>query len=374
MADKRSSAADEGLDEGLMGFVSAVSGDAFVRVEESLGSGYVRLKVAEAERRQAKHDIRCVEDIVVELLRNARDAHAQRIFIATSTGEKADGEKQRTVTVVDDGVGIPPEMQELIFEPRVTSKLDTMVVDPWGVHGRGMALSSARSNSENARVVLSTPHKGSILAITTDPSALAERTDQSTWPKVERKEGGMLHVAKGPHNIIRRAVEFAVEYPGIDLYLGSPAEVLATLVMLARFELNESDLLFGDDLDRLSIWQRPGAASDAAELTKTAEHLGLPVSERTSHRILIGEVMPLHTVLGRVSRHQPSGAADGAPDLYRDRRGLRIDPHDLSVFQREAEEAFYRLAEKYYIHLKSEPKISVGSDEIRVRFEIDKED
>ena len=44
-------------DDSLLDFVSAVSGDTFLKVEETLGDGYVRLKVSEAERRQAKHDI-----------------------------------------------------------------------------------------------------------------------------------------------------------------------------------------------------------------------------------------------------------------------------------------------------------------------------
>ena len=56
-------------DDNLLNFVTAVSGEAFLKVEETLGDGYVRLRVSEAERRQAKHDIRSVEDIVVELMR-----------------------------------------------------------------------------------------------------------------------------------------------------------------------------------------------------------------------------------------------------------------------------------------------------------------
>ena len=68
----------------LIDFVESVSGDAHLAVEERLGDGFVRLKTAEAERRQAKHDIRCVEDVVIEMLRNTRDAHATSIFLATS--------------------------------------------------------------------------------------------------------------------------------------------------------------------------------------------------------------------------------------------------------------------------------------------------
>ncbi|HET6350907.1 MAG TPA: sensor histidine kinase [Coriobacteriia bacterium] len=353
----------------LMSFVSAVSGDAFLKVEENLGDGYVRLKVSEAERRQAKHDIRSVEDVVVELLRNSRDAHAQRIFLATT--READ---HRTLVVLDDGVGVPTEMQERIFEPRVTSKLETMVMDSWGVHGRGMALFSIRSNAEEARIVTSAAHKGASLAIGLNTSSLSERADQSTWPAVERDDSGSWRVARGPHNIARRVVEFAVEHPGVDVFLGSPAEILSTLVMLSRFEMAESDLLFCEDTARLPVWQRPGAAADTSELIHTAESIGLPVSERTVHRILAGEVVPLAPVLKKVTGQVVAVPEAVSPDIYKDRRGLKIHHTDLQQFRTELESAFDQLAERYYLHLKCEPKITVGKDEIRVRFDVEKED
>ena len=53
-----------------------------LRVEDDLGDGFVRLRSAEAERRQAAHDIRSTEDIVIEALRNARDAQARTILMA----------------------------------------------------------------------------------------------------------------------------------------------------------------------------------------------------------------------------------------------------------------------------------------------------
>ena len=60
----------------LIAFIASMSGEGNLRVEENLGDGYVKLRVSEAERRQAKHDIQSVEDIVIEMLRNARDAGA----------------------------------------------------------------------------------------------------------------------------------------------------------------------------------------------------------------------------------------------------------------------------------------------------------
>jgi len=352
----------------LIDFVSSVSGDTYLKVEETLSDGYVRLRVSEAERRQAKHDIRSTEDVVVELLRNARDARAQRIFLATGR-EGA----QRTLVMIDDGVGIPEAMIDRVFEPRVTSKLDTMVMDRWGVHGRGMALFSIKSNAIAAHVASSAPHKGTSLQIITDADELGERADQSSWPHVERDTSGRLAIARGTHNIIRSVLEFACEHPEVDVYLGSTVEILATLAERAHKELDTSDLLFCDEIDRLPVWQRPTAASDASDLVTIADNIGLSISERTAHRIFAGEMAVLDTVLDQVQvDDEPSPTPQ--PDIYRDRRGLKIHHEDLTAFKRDLTKSFDRLAERYYLHLRGEPRIHVGKDGIRVRFDVEKEE
>ncbi|HET6498356.1 MAG TPA: ATP-binding protein, partial [Coriobacteriia bacterium] len=275
----------------LLAFVGAVSGEAYLKVEENLGHGFVRLLTSEAERRQAQHDIRLVEDIVVELLRNARDAHAQHVFVATSREGSS-----RLITMIDDGVGIPATHHETVFEPRVTSKLDTMVMDRWGVHGRGMALFSIRENVTDCRVMSSDLHRGTSISLSVDTEVLPERADQSTWPLVERDVSAGLSVIRGPHNIIRRVLEFAAEHPELEVYLGSPVEVASTLYSTARSLLGPSDLLFCDSPERLPVWQRPASAGDAADFVHIASSIGLPLSERTAHRILAGEVPSLDTV------------------------------------------------------------------------------
>lgn len=355
--------------DSLIDFVAAISGDSYLKVEEDLGGGYVRLRVSEAERRQAKHDIRRVEDVIVELLRNARDAHSQRIFVSSHR----EGE-QRTLTVIDDGIGIPTELKERIFEPRVTSKLDTMVMDRWGVHGRGMALFSVKSNVATARVAASESHRGTSVTVTADTVDLPERADQSTRPVLERTEEGSLRAARGPHNIIRSVAEFALEYPGVDVYLGTPTEILATLWSIGRESLGANDPLSVADLSRLPLWQRPAAASDAEELSDLAQELAIPISERTAHRILAGQIAGLAPLVADMLKDSPHAAEEQPPDIYRDRRGLKIHHSDISAFGRDLTAAFDSLAEKYYLHLVGEPRITVGKDELRVRFVVEKED
>lgn len=111
-------------DTDLKKFIDDVAQNSHLRVEKDLGDGYFKLRSSEAQKRQAKQDIRCSEDIVIELLRNSRDAKAKNIFLATNVTENF-----RNILVVDDGVGIPKAHHEDVFKPYVTSKLDTMIQD-----------------------------------------------------------------------------------------------------------------------------------------------------------------------------------------------------------------------------------------------------
>ena len=82
----------------LKDFVDKHAQTSHLRVESDLGGGYFRLRASEAQRRQAQQDIRSVEDAVIELLRNSRDAGAHNIYLATNTEEAF-----RHILVIDDG-------------------------------------------------------------------------------------------------------------------------------------------------------------------------------------------------------------------------------------------------------------------------------
>lgn len=354
----------------LASFVSTMGGERALRVEENLGEGYVRLRVAEAERRQAKHDVRCVEDAVIEMLRNARDAGARHIYVATTR----EGDLRAT-TMLDDGSGIPADMHERVFEARVTSKLDSVHMDHWGIHGRGMALFSIRENAVSAEVVSSAPGKGSAIRVVTDATALPERADQSSWPTVEAGEDGSLACVRGPHNIVRTCCEFALEErSSCEVYLGSPAEVVATARARAAQSVDGSELLFIDSLDDLPVLERLRAAADASELRSQAASLGLEMSERTAHRIVSGQIRPLRSVVARLTHRGSANAAPREVDLARDRRGLRISREDVEEFSRALERDFALLGERYYLSLSSDPRVKVGRRRITVTFDLEEGD
>lgn len=357
--------------ESLADFIAKTGHAASLRVEESFGDGFVRLRVDEAERRQAKHDIRSVEDAAIELLRNARDAGAHTILFAL---QKADG--IRTLTVVDDGAGIPLDMQERIFDARVTSKLDTMHMDAWGVHGRGMALFSIRQNAKEARVVASAPGKGTSIQTIFDTSSIPEKADQSAWPEYERSDDGTISIVRGPHNLLRCSCEFALEDKGAcEVYVGSPAEVIASARRHVRIPRDVREKILTTRLEDLPLLLRLRLAPDAEELAQIAASVGLDISERTAQRILSGEISPAQGAYAYL-RGKKAAERRGPRkiDLEKDQRSLKISKEDLEKFRGMLARDFQYLEDRYYLELAAPPEVRVSSGRLSCTFEFAEDD
>ncbi len=351
----------------LIAFIDEVAPGPASGVEERLGDGFVRLEVREAERRQAMHDIRWVEDALIELLRNARDAHAAHIFVAMSKSQD-----ERTLVVLDDAVGIPKAFQDLVFEARVTSKLETLSEDEWGVHGRGMALYSIRERAMRARVAWSAPSLGSAITCTFDVHTIPERADQSTWPTVQATEGSVD--LKGPKNLIRTCVEFALADPhGPRVYVGNPSQIAATMRHVAKAKASEAELLFESDYDRLPVCDQLLAAPDAATLARLCARFGLDISERNAHRILSGAIRPVRGVAERLKHSSSPGAREGA-DLLAEPRRLRLSEADTLELKSRLFDALDPVAERYFLRILESPTIRQSPGALHVTFRISLDD
>lgn len=354
----------------LSSFIEDVTGESYLRVQENLGDGFVRLRAKEAQRRQAKQDITCFEDVVLELLRNARDAGAHAIFVASWKEQGA-----RYLTVLDDGDGIPEHLHEIIFEPFVTSKLDTFHEDRWGVHGRGMALYSIKENVDEACVRYSKRDAGTALAVHALTTNLSERIDQSTLPYIHINDLNE-QIMRGPRNIARVAMEFALDsQDAVDIFLGSPVEIAATLL---HYDRDDMDTASTSDPDAILNYLK--YIYDPDLFSERAAEIGLPLSSRSARRILDDQIDPLSPFIERLSFEQqgktstpyasnstPEGTvANTEEKLYSEQRKLKIAPNDLEVFQQAIEQAFAELAEHYYLERFDELKVRAGSEKITI--------
>ena len=344
-------------------FVESVNGTGHLRVEHDFGDGFVRLQTSEAERRQAIQDIRCTEDIVLELLRNARDAHAQNIYVAMAR----EGDK-RFVTVVDDGVGIPPSMHRHVFEPRVTSKLDTNHIDKWGMHGRGMALYSISVNATSARVACSGEGLGCSIAVETDLSKLGEKTDQSSFPTFTMTEGSNVAV-RGPRNIVRTSCEFALESrSSCAVYVGSPAEVAATLYAHSQRALTAVERAFCRDASQLPLAKRLATAADPDSLRDMALDMGLELSSRTARRIMDGEYAQLANILELIRIIDPNDGSKRPNKAKKKARGrtVKLDSADAEELAEAVRAVFPGIAQSYYLAPDVEPTVTSAPGRIVV--------
>lgn len=365
----------------LARFITEATGQNHLRVEQDLGDGFVRLQSAEAERRQAKHDIRSSEDIVIEMLRNSRDARADAIYVAC--WKEGD---MRNFTIIDNGEGIPLSKFERIFEPRVTSKLDSVHMDLWGIHGRGMALYAVKMNADAAHVAASMIDGGSSIHVETDTTSLGERRDQSSMPAFIIDENDVVTV-RGPKNINRTVCEFAyIERSRCKVYFGSSIDIAATLWNHSLEDKGHAKLQESSDANSVDVCSRLALASNPDEFAAIADALALPFSPRSARRIMDGEISPLDPIDELIDPHHADeravrfATADSGPCttaneeetdflssiLFKDTRGLKVDQRDRREFERAVMAAFRKLARVYYLDETVKPEIRFRRDRIDV--------
>ena len=272
-----------------------------LNIEEDLGNGYVKLKISEAERRQALQDIHTVEDIIIELLRNSRDASSKNIFIGT----KKIGDNRRVVYCIDDGDGIPPKFHNLIFQARVTSKLDDGIKDSYGFHGRGMALFSMKLTADEVRITFSDHLKGTSIFIDVNLEIIPEKKDQSLLPQLI-ENGGQSHLAGGVNNIIKVILEFALQNNDINFYYGTPSQIIATMRHLSFKKNNHKDSpkfnhwneFYNFIMEnKIGITNFPSLADNYNILDEiTKKIFNMDISQRNLQRIIYGEINALEPI------------------------------------------------------------------------------
>lgn len=359
--------------ESLSAFVDKITGSNTQRISEALGEGFVRLKLGEAEKRQALQDIRCTEDAVIEMLRNSRDAGANLIFVAT---HKADN--LRYLTILDNGVGIPSSFHKTIFEPRVTTKLDSASMDEWGIHGRGMALFSISANADLAEVSASAKGEGTAIKVLINLENLGEVKDQSTLPDFATDEEGEKILGPGPNNIYKTCGSFALSEGGDSLtFVGSDAEIVSSIRTLFTSAQGKGRFPDAPSESRFGILTPLIDAPDGEALAKAADALGLSISERNAQRILAGEVKPVPDILRRIKnkpkgkKTKSAGSNQALLDIARNKRKIKLTHEDRDQILEAVSQDLLEFSERYYMHQTKNPNIAFRNGHLRLDYYFD---
>ena len=225
-----------------------------------LGGGFARLAGAEGLRRNPSR-VRFVEDALIELLRNSRDAGARNIYIASTLRAR----RYRQLVVLDDGRGIPETHKHLVFEPGVTTRhLDPVPDTAPGdtPHGAGLSLYHIKNTALSAEVFSAS-----------SPTAIKTVFDTQAFP--ERSLQSNTRPSKS--NISATITHFAAQTAsnGPRLHYASPARILTLLLKHSIIQKSED-----------------GSVGEAGRLRDLGSGLGLDVSLRTAQRIVAGSISP----------------------------------------------------------------------------------
>jgi hypothetical protein len=220
-----------------------------------LGLGFARLAGAEGLRRSPGR-VRFVEDALLELLRNSRDAGARNIYVASTLKAR----RYRTLTVIDDGCGVPETHKRLIFEPGVTTRhLDPIPYlnrnDDVLFHGAGLSLYHIKSAALSAEILSAA-----------SPTVIRVIFDTDTLPEKSLQSGSRPSKTNLRATLAKFVGQTAPNPP--RLYYASPAQILATL--LAHRILHRDE--------------------ETKRLGEAARDIGLEVSPRTVQRVVAGAV------------------------------------------------------------------------------------
>ncbi len=347
----------------LKKFLSELNIKDSLNVEEDLGNGYVRLKISEAERRQALQDINTVEDIIVEMIRNSRDAGSSNIFIGTKKIE----DKRRKIYFIDDGGGIPPNLQNIIFESRVTSKLENGIKDPYGFHGRGMALFSIKLNVDDIRIIFSEKSKGASFYIDIDLTNIPEKKDQSLMPQIIKTDGD-LNIIGGVNNIIKTIIEFQLQNREINFFFGSPTQILSTMREILRKDYYPKF----DDWENLSefiqknnikVTEIPILTDNYSVMEIISKNIfNMDISQRGIQRIIYNEIKALEPLkidsdnaqidpfAGSPDKGKDSKMPDKKLKLYDESKlAGRFKDDEIRCIIKAAENKIRELGDKYFI-------------------------
>lgn len=263
-----------------------------------LGSGFARLSGVEGLRRGPSH-INFIEDALFELLRNARDAGANNIYVASSLRAR----RYRTLTVLDDGHGILEPYKDLVFEPGVTNRHlnpgATSSTTSRPTNGSGLSLYHIKNTAINAEV-LSTKNPTSIQA-TFDTRSLPERALQS----------GTRTARSNLRGIARSFLSNGASAANLTIYYDSPAAILAALI------------------DSRIIQHKSHKSDDARLLAAEGQRLGLGVSLRTMQRVKRGEIESSGEVAAEGTEVVESGSRETLDKVVGQAR-LRLDREEIS--------------------------------------------
>ena len=194
-----------------------------------------------------------------------------------------------------------------------------------------------------------------------DSHQLSERKDQSSPPDLVRRSGEW-QVLRGPKNIIRTVVEFALRHQELKISLGSPVEIAATCFQLAA-----------TDGQAESPWSTLRHDRDAATIgARLHGTLGLDVSTRSIHRIISGEASFMIPVPDQLEEGRPSikNERPKVPSTPLQPMSVNLSQQDIDDISSGVGAVVRPVADRYFANVGQDVKVRFDRESGKLLIEV----
>ncbi|WP_338140963.1 hybrid sensor histidine kinase/response regulator [Candidatus Competibacter phosphatis] len=207
----------------------------------------LEIDVASVQNFQVSADVTQLQQVLLNLMINARDAMPDggtlRISLSPAPADRGDGSDTAgwvRIEVSDTGVGMPPEVQAHIFEPFFTTK-----PDEYGT-GLGLAMVHSIVSQHGGRVeVRSTVGQGSTFTVLLPPATLDSIPDDAISSRNWKSGAGEMILLAEDHRYVREIMAATLRHVGYEVVQAEDG-----LALLDRYQAHRDHLrLLIADLD-----------------------------------------------------------------------------------------------------------------------------
>jgi len=259
-----------------------------------------------------------------------------------------------------------------------------------------MALFSIKLNVEEISLIHSNEGIGSSFYLKIDLEKIPEKKDQSVFPEIVELDGD-VSIIGGLNNIPRNLVEFKLQNPGINLFYGTPSQIILTMRNNAKSNKKFEELPKFTDYSEIEKYLKheedlkitlfPCLTNNYNILSQICrKFFNMDISDRTIQRIIYEEFEPLkcinfdYLIHSKQKKNDVDKCDDSSknikyesiPKIYEDQKfSSRFKDEEIRYIMDVLIEKINKEGQKHLIKVKDNYVVKQNNNNIQINIELE---